>query len=334
MSSTRRPTIAIGIAVFVTTLLIAVSADAARPAGKIYFTVMLGLEAPYAWGADCLKFSARNVCSLDNTCGTWEQTETDGQQGAFFMEMEWDEDGVEVRLDGQARVDDRGPKDTIAGAMRMRLGNQASNFGFTGRSTNQRRCRRFLWDFDARNPTEEQAELNPDCVARAAFRNPVNSPYILPFPVGKEHFLSQTYCFAASTHSNEYSYDFDIPLGEEIIAARAGEVVEVVEHFPNDQPWPDNNRLHIRHADGTVAGYLHVAQDSVVPGVGDRVAQGQVIALSAMSGTILPHLHFMVYRDFPAVEGQDVSVNFRNALGPIDERYGLIHAQTYKAMPW
>jgi len=119
----------------------------------------------------------------------------------------------------------------------------------------------------------------------------------------------------ASTHANEYSYDFDIPLGGEILAARPGEVVEVLEHFPNDQPWPDNNRLQIRHDDGTVARYLHVAQDSIRTEVGDRVEQGEVIALSAMSGTIDPHLHFAVYRDFPGVEGQDVSVNFRNAAG-------------------
>ena len=315
--------------------LIAGAASAARPpAGRTYFTILLGLEEPYSSGADCLAFTARGVCSLDGTCGTWLSVEEDGKLGAFSLEMEWQEEGVPVRLDGRVRVDDRGPKDTIAGAMRMRLGDQASNFGLTGRSTNPRKCRRMLWEWDARNPSVDQAELSPQCVARAAFPNPVSSPYILPFPAGRSYNLSQTYCFAASSHSNEYAYDFDIPLGEEIIAARAGEVVEVIEHLADDQPWPDNNRLQIRHDDGTVARYLHVARDSVVPEVGDRVEQGEVIALSAMSGTIDPHLHFAVYRDYPGVEGQDVSVNFRNMDGPVDERFGLVHGVSFAALPW
>jgi hypothetical protein len=315
-------------------LLISTPATAAAPpAGRTYFTLLLGLEAPYSWDADCLRFTARDVCTSDGTCGSWERTEQDGQLGGFSMEIAWQQDSVQVRLDGQVRVDDRGRKDTIAGAMRMRLGNKASNFGFTGRSTSKKNCRRLLWDWDSRNPAVEQAEQNPECLARADFRNPASSPYVLPFPVGKSYNLSQTYCFAASSHSNEYAYDFDIPLGEEIIAARAGEVVEVIEHLPNDEPWPENNRLQIRHDDGTVARYLHVAQDSIVPEVGDRVERGEVIALSAMSGTIDPHLHFAVYRDYPGVNGQDVSVNFRNAGGPIDERFGLIHGVSYTALP-
>ena len=335
MNLTCERSLAAAAALFAVAALVASAAGAAGPpVGRTYYTVLVGLEEPYSWDADCLRFTAGKVCSLDGTCGTWERTEEDGKLGAFTMEMAWREEGVEVRLDGHVRVDDRGPRDTIAGAMRMLLGNRAGNFGFTGRGTSPRSCRRLLWSWDARNPALEQAELNPGCVARADFPNPVDSRYILPFPVGRSYNLSQTYCFAASSHANEYAYDFDIPLGEEIVAARAGEVVEVIEEFPDDQPWPDNNRLQIRHGDGTVARYLHVAQNSIVPEVGDRVEQGEVIALSAMSGTIDPHVHFAVYRDYPGVDGQDVPVNFRNAAGPIDERFGLIHGVTFEAMPW
>ena len=324
----------IAIAAAAAAVLVASAAGAARPpAGRTYFTVLLGLEEPYSWDADCLKFTANDVCTSDGTCGAWQSLEEEGPFGAFSLEIAFQESGVPVRLDGQARVDDRGPRDSIAGAMRMLLGNRASNFGFTGRSIEPRKCRRLLWRFDSRDPDVVQAELNPACVARARFPNPADSPYILPFPAGRSYHLSQTYCFAASSHSNEYAYDFDIPLGEEIIAARAGEVVEVIEHFADDQPWPDNNRLQIRHDDGTVARYLHVAQDSVVPQVGQRVEQGDVIALSAMSGTILAHLHFAVYRGFPGVAGQDVSVNFRNMDGPVDQRFGLVHATLYAALP-
>ncbi len=324
--------IAVGVCVVGWALLLAQPASAGKPpAGRTYFTVLLGLEAPYSWDADCLRFTAREVCTSDGTCGSWDRTLDDGQQAAFNLEIEWQEDSVRVRLDGEARVDDRGPRDTIAGAARMRLGARASNFGFTGRSATAQNCRRLLWQWDARNPAE-QAEQNSACLARAAFPNPASAPYILPFSVGESYNLSQTYCFAHSTHSNEYAYDFDMPLGAEIIAARAGEVVEVVEHLPDDEPWPENNRLQIRHDDGTVARYLHVARDSVLPAVGERVERGQSIARAAMSGTIDPHLHFAVYRDYPGVEGDDVSVNFRNAAGPVDERFGLIQGAVYAAV--
>ncbi len=124
-----------------------------------------------------------------------------------------------------------------------------------------------------------------------------------------------------------------MPLGAEIVAARAGEVIQVVENLPNDNPWPENNHVQIRHDDGTVAGYLHLMQNSVVPAVGQRVEQGQVIAQAAMSGTIDPHLHFVVHRDHPPVEGEDVPVNFSNCGDPIDSLGGLIQGEIYEALP-
>ena len=158
------------------------------------------------------------------------------------------------------------------------------------------------------------------------------SDYVLPFRVGESYLLSQTYCYLHSTHKNEMSYDFDLPLGGKIVAAREGQVIAVKDDLPNDSPWPDANYMKIRHEDGTVASYIHLMQDSVRFDVGDTVEQGELIAQSSMSGTILPHLHFVVFQDEPNVEGQDVPVNFRNSEGPLDTRGGLIQGQDYKAL--
>ena len=88
------------------------------------------------------------------------------------------------------------------------------------------------------------------------------------------------------------------------------------------------------NADGTVAVYIHLMQDSVRFAVGEDVEQGQLIAQSSMSGTILPHLHFVVFQNDSHIEGEDVPVNFRNAEGPLDPRSGLIQEQDYKALPF
>ncbi len=310
----------------------AVTLAAQPPAGKTYFTMLLGLEAPYSWEAECLRFTATDLCALGGPCGTWTRTGPAGPESAFTFELSFEERGVPVQIDGQARVDARGRISSFGGAARVQVGNQSAVFGLTGQAAKRRKCKRLLrqWNIDTTPPQPPQ---DGECLDRAAFPEPARSLYVLPFPAGESYHLSQTYCYLYSTHRNEYAYDFDMPVGAEIVAARAGEVVEVIEDLPNDSPWPDNNRLQIRHDDGTVARYLHVAQNSVVPAVGERVDQGQVIAQAAMSGTIDPHLHFAVYRDFPGVEGEDVAVNFTNAEGPIDQLGGLIQEQFYEALP-
>jgi murein DD-endopeptidase MepM/ murein hydrolase activator NlpD len=309
--------------------------DAGKPpAGQTYFTILLGLDSPYSWDADCLKFTATRLLTSDGAYGSWTRTEPVGPQTAFAFEMEFEEQGETVQMDGQGRVDDRGKKNTIAGVARIRSEGGVGNFGFTGRSTTRKKCNNLLRQWVSGSPPEGQAAQNAACVERASFGDPAQSVYILPFPVGKSYNLSQTYCYLHSSHKNEYAYDFDMPLGAEIIASRAGEVVEVIENLPSDQPWPDNNRLQIQHQDGTVARYLHVKQNSVIPVVGDTVEMGQVIAQAAMSGTIDPHLHFAVYRSFPGIEADDVSVNFRNADGPHDARGGLIQGGMFTALPW
>jgi murein DD-endopeptidase MepM/ murein hydrolase activator NlpD len=186
--------------------------------------------------------------------------------------------------------------------------------------------------------TKEDARPLP-CLERAVFGDPSQSPYILPYPVGASFRLMQGYCYSEGGHRNQLAYDFETPIGTPVIAARSGLVMEVRSDLPDDGKQPESgqhNHIMIQHEDGTVAFYAHLKKDSILVEVGDRVWQGQPIAASGNSGNTqgLPHLHFGVYQSWPAREGFDVPVNFRNAEGTLDKRRGLRPGGYFKALPF
>jgi len=173
------------------------------------------------------------------------------------------------------------------------------------------------------------------CLADAVFGDPAESPYLLPYHPGEFYQVTQSYCFAAGGHRNQLAYDFAMPVGRDVLASRAGEVMDVRESSPDDgRGSGDHNYVFIRHGDGTVSFYAHLMQDGVLVEPGDTVAAGQVIARSGNSGlTGSPHLHFGVYRWWPPQEGFGVAVNFRNAAGRLDPRGGLLRGAVYEALP-
>lgn len=174
------------------------------------------------------------------------------------------------------------------------------------------------------------------CLDRAVFGDPDSSDYVLPFPVGGAYPLYQTYCFPAGGHRCQLAYDFRIPIGDPVVAAREGVVRQVKEDSPDDgQGVGEHNYVHIEHEDGTTAFYAHLMQHSVTVTPGDTVKVGEQFASSGNSGySGEPHLHFGVYEDYPPSEGQDVPVSFRNADGPLDARGGLIRGEVYTALPY
>ena len=178
---------------------------------------------------------------------------------------------------------------------------------------------------------------NAACLAREVFGNPAESAYVLPFPVGAAYRVSASCCDLANAgHYNELAYDFVMPIGADVVASRAGTVVEIVDHF--EDSGTDNthsNYIAIRHDDGTVAGYGHTQQGGAVVRVGEWVAQGQLIGHSGSSGTgTFPHLHIGVFPRVVWTRTDDVAFNFRNADGPLDQRGALIKGATYTALPY
>ena len=164
------------------------------------------------------------------------------------------------------------------------------------------------------------------------FDDPDTSPYVLPYPVGDGYSIIQSYCNDDGSHENQLAYDFAMPLGSSITAARGGSVVEVKEDVPDDENSRFFNYVMVRHDDGTVGFYAHLQHQGAVVEVGDEVAQGEAIALSGATGrTGGPVLHFGVYFSWPPVEGRDEPVTFSNAEGPLDARGGLRQDSFYRA---
>ena len=176
------------------------------------------------------------------------------------------------------------------------------------------------------------------CLDRAVFTEISDSEYILPFSAGESHVLLQSYCNSSGGHRNQLAYDFAMMVGKQVVASRSGTVMEIRQDVPDkasDSDPGQHNHVFIRHQDGSLAFYAHLQQNSVMAEPGEEVLQGEVIALSGNSGNTgeFPHLHFGVYQAYPAVEGCDVPVVFRNMSGPLDERGGLVADQWYTALP-
>jgi len=124
--------------------------------------------------------------------------------------------------------------------------------------------------------------------------------YRLPFKKGKKYEVSQGWGGKASHHGEKsyYAIDFQLNVGEPIHAARDGIVVLAIDWFTKKGgPELRNsaNRIVVLHDDGTIASYAHLQYKGVLVKVGEKIAKGQKIGYSGLTGhTRGPHLHFVV----------------------------------------
>lgn len=123
--------------------------------------------------------------------------------------------------------------------------------------------------------------------------------YRLPFRPWIPRLLSQTSGGATHKTLDQYhAFDFVMPVGTWVQAARAGTVAYVADGTPPGVPWEEDagNAVNILHDDGTWANYVHL-QAGIPVKVGERVKRGQPIARSGNTGfSRTPHLHFNVQR--------------------------------------
>jgi murein DD-endopeptidase MepM/ murein hydrolase activator NlpD len=126
----------------------------------------------------------------------------------------------------------------------------------------------------------------------------LNYLYGYPFPYGLMYPVSQGPGEAFS-HENSYAYDFAMPAGSPVAAARDGIVVALKSNSSiggPDKIFTDStNYISILHTDGTIGNYLHLQQGGVIVEEGQAVKRGQIIAYSGNTGySTRPHLHFEV----------------------------------------
>ncbi|MBT8274469.1 MAG: peptidoglycan DD-metalloendopeptidase family protein [Bacteroidia bacterium] len=165
-----------------------------------------------------------------------------------------------------------------------------------------------------------------------------NSNYVLPYPIGESYRINQGND-SGFGHSGAYinGYDFDMPIGSEVVASRVGEVTEVRNSNPDGENLilGNENLVKILHLDGTTAAYSHLKQYSIVVMVGQQVQQGDTLGLSGNSGYTdnFPHLHFHLSNcDEPTLAGCTTLLTvFKNTRA---NECGLIQNEIYEALPY
>lgn len=170
------------------------------------------------------------------------------------------------------------------------------------------------------------------------FGNWEQSPYVLPYAIGESYRVNQGNC-SGFGHSGfwKYGYDFDMPIGTVITAARDGVVVHA-QDGATDGDRTRTNLITIEHDDGSIALYSHLTLNGVHVTVGQAVLAGDVIGQSGDTGNTgdFPHLHFSLHpcAELPGLPGTgdcpSMPVNFRNTSANPE---GLIANRIYLALP-
>lgn len=125
--------------------------------------------------------------------------------------------------------------------------------------------------------------------------------YTLPFKKGKSYKIIQSFGgkFSHYRKHSKYAIDFNLKIGDTIMAARDGVVVIIKEDSKEHGRTYDyadkGNRIIIMHDDGTFGDYVHLDFNGALVDVGNMVKAGQPIGISGLTGfTTAPHLHFVV----------------------------------------
>lgn len=133
-------------------------------------------------------------------------------------------------------------------------------------------------------------------------RQSADALYRLPYRDGSAYRIGQAPGGAITTHhaaDSAHAVDISMPHDAPVLAAREGTVIYTEANQQYGGKSPDlldkANEVRIRHADGTIALYAHLAHGGVHVYPGQHVAAGEQIGLVGSTGySSGPHLHFAV----------------------------------------
>lgn len=136
--------------------------------------------------------------------------------------------------------------------------------------------------------------------------------YRLPYPDHHAYTITQASGGWISSHytaDSRHAVDIAMPEGTPVLAAREGVVSGVEWRHERGgrigELWARSNYVRVRHVDGTIGVYAHLAHVGVAVEPGEPVRAGQVLGYSGATGFVSgPHLHFAVTREQRA--GTDV----------------------------
>ncbi len=174
--------------------------------------------------------------------------------------------------------------------------------------------------------------------ASAVFTPADQSPYTLPYPVGTTFRMFQGNCPAnpAWGHRDMLAYDFDLPMGTPVVAARVGTVIRTEDRYSDDDHVPGHeNVVIVQHSDGTMFRYAHLRLNGVAVLPGAAVVQGELLGFSGNSGNSSgPHLHADLIRSGgDGSRSSTLPLTFSNAGGRTMPSGELIQDEAYTASP-
>ena len=145
------------------------------------------------------------------------------------------------------------------------------------------------------------ATVEPAAIVHEALNTPgvPSAPAVLERPSA----LTSTYGWRRDPISGAMKFhkgiDLAMPVGDDVPAARAGEVVSAGDLAGYGKT------VVVKHSDTTSTRYAHLSEILVKPG--DAVVAGQTIARSGASGRATgPHLHFEVLREGESIDPHGV----------------------------
>lgn len=120
----------------------------------------------------------------------------------------------------------------------------------------------------------------------------------------------------------KHAIDFILPEGTKLLASKSGSVVEIKVNskLGGTNPKYINikyvNFITLQHNDGEFSQYAHLKHNGALVKVGDKVKQGQPIAISGNTGfSPIPHLHFHVFNLNNSKEGwESLKVRFKEKI--------------------
>jgi murein DD-endopeptidase MepM/ murein hydrolase activator NlpD len=215
----------------------------------------------------------------------------------------------------------------VEGEIRAKLEESLAENDVTLREEDLDRLVKRVVELNAQGKSEAEIAklMEKDVVAAAvasyysfAPKGAVHDPaarYALPFQSAAPRRLTQGNHGAYSHKGRQrYAFDFGTPVGDRVVAARAGKVAVVIDDYERGGPVKSlrskANVVVVLHDDGTFATYGHLRKGAAVK-EGDAVAQGQLLGHSGNTGyTTDPHLHFAVFALDAAGEASTVPIRF------------------------
>ncbi len=161
--------------------------------------------------------------------------------------------------------------------------------------------------------------------------------YTLPFK--RKNFIKAVSDPRAHFAHFKHAIDFILPEGTKLLASKAGNVLEIKVNSKLGGADPKYNDIKyvkyitLQHSDGEFSQYAHLKYKGALVKVGDKVKQGQPIAISGNTGfSTTPHLHFQVFKLNNTKEGwESLKVRFKENIY-IDKKVRPVPKSMQKTM--